>query len=351
MRAIPTTVKDRRGWAEDVIAALDAIDKTPARQPVCAVLAVIEQESGFVADPIVPNLAGIVDAQLDEMGRKLGPVGRPAINRLLAVKAPGYTESFAARLKKVKTERDVDLVFRDLVAYYRGAYPRATATAQVTGALFGKDVDDWNPVTTAGSMQVSVRFAAERGRDRGLTREQVRDELYTRRGGVAYGTARLFSYDAGYDRMLYRFADYNAGLYASRNAALQEQLSTLVGVPLAPDGDLLAYDKSGAPLDVTTKSLAALLEFRKAFAPDLSERTVRNDAAQEKTLELESTDTYRALKRVFQDRLGEAPAYARVPDVALESAKLSRPRTTAWFAGNVDRRFRTCLSRLPAGGS
>ena len=350
-RAIPERVTDRRGWAEAVIAALDAIGKTPAREPVCAVLAVIEQESGFVANPTVPNLARIVDAKLDELGRKLGPVGRPAIERLLEGKAPGHSESFSTRLKKVKTEKDLDIVFRDLVAYYRAKFPRAAATAEIAGALFaGEEVDDLNPITTAGSMQVSVRFAADLGKQRGLTREEVRDALYTREGGVEFGTARLFAYEAGYARLLYRFADYNAGVYSSRNAALQEQVSVLVGTALVPDGDFLAYDKGGGVLDVETKSMAALLAVRAAFAPELSEREVRQDARTEKLLEFESTDTYRAIKRVFQGRQGVTPAYARLPELTLKSPKLSSHRTTAWFAESVDRRFSACLARLPDRG-
>ena len=347
-RAIPEKVKDRGGWAKAVIAALDEIGMTPAREPVCAVLAVIEQESGFVADPVVPNLARTVEAKLDELGRRLGPIGRPAIDRLLEGRAPGHTESFATRLKKVKTERDLDVVFRDLVAYYRAKYPKTAATAEVAGALFrGAEVDDLNPITTAGSMQVSVRFAAEVGKRRGLTREQVRDALYTREGGVEFGTARLFAHEASYEKFLYRFADYNAGLYASRNAALQEQLSVLVGTSLVPDGDFLAYDKVGREIDVVTKSLAALLAFRSAFAPDLSERRVRNDARKEKLLDFESTETYRAVKRVYASRQGRTPAYARLPALTLKSPKLSRDRTTAWFAESVDKRFNACLKRLP----
>jgi hypothetical protein len=349
-RAIPERVKDRRSWAAAVIAALDAIGVTPAREPVCAVLAIIDQESNFVANPTVPNLPRIVDAKLDELGKKLGPFGRPAIDRLLEGKAPGNPESFATRLKKVKTERDLDIVFRDLVDYYRARYPKTAATAEIAGALFaGEDVDDLNPITTAGSMQVSVRFAAERGEARGLSRQQVRDALYTREGGVEFGTARLFADEAGYTRFLYRFADYNAGVYASRNAALQDQVAVLVGTDLVPDGDILAYGRNGDVLDVDTRSLAALLAFRAAYAPELSERDVRDDALQEKQAEFESTDTYRAVKRVYQAREGVAPGYARVPTVVLKSPKLSRDRTTAWFAESVDRRFSACLARLPKG--
>ncbi|HYD48729.1 MAG TPA: DUF1615 family protein [Terriglobales bacterium] len=345
--AIPAKVSERRAWAQAVINALDAIGQTPAREPVCAVLAVIEQESGFVANPVVANLAEIVETKLDELARKGGPFGRPALDRILHSKADGHSQSFATRLKSVRTERDLDLVFRDIVAYYRSRYPRTVATAEIAGALFsGTEIDDFNPITTAGSMQVSVRFAAELGRRRGLSREQVRDLLYTRAGGVELGTARLFAHDAGYDRYLYRFADYNAGVYASRNAALQQQVAALVGTELVLDGDLLAYDSAGNVLDRQTRSLAALLAFRSSFAPHLSEREVRRDARKEKLLDLEATETWRAIKRVFHNRQGVAPAYACVPELTLHSPKLSRKRTTAWFAQNVDRRFQTCLTKL-----
>jgi hypothetical protein len=158
----------------------------------------------------------------------------------------------------------------------------------------------------------------------------------------------LLGYEAAYPEPLFRFADYNAGVYASRNAALQAQLTRLTGIPLAPDGDLQLYDKQGEPLDEDSQSLQALLAFRKRYAPELSERQVRRDVRKEKQEDFETTDTFRAVKRVYANETGESPAYAQLPQVTLRSPKLKNERTTAWFARSVEARFQKCQARYRA---
>src|SRR5690606_35165595 len=58
-RRIPATVQDRVGWAGDIQVAFTAQRILPGVENICAVLAVIEQESGYKADPPVAGLPGI----------------------------------------------------------------------------------------------------------------------------------------------------------------------------------------------------------------------------------------------------------------------------------------------------
>jgi len=347
-RLIPPHVKHREDWARDILAALEAEELVPSPPTVCSVLAVIEQESGYKEDPAVADLPRLVRSRLEEHANKLGPLGRKALASVLEGKSPGHKKTFDERLRTVRTERDLDRLFRDILTYYEDKYPTTYAAADLASSLFSSGkLEDFNPITTAGSMQVSVRYALEKeGEDANPV--QVREAMYTRAGGVRYGTARLLGYEAAYPEPLFRFADYNAGVYASRNAALQAQLSRLTGIPLAPDGDLQLYDKQGEPLDEDSQSLQALLAFRKRYAPELSERQVRRDVRKEKQEDFETTDTFRAVKRVYANETGESPAYAQLPQVTLRSPKLKNERTTAWFARSVEARFQKCQARYRA---
>ncbi|ADO75216.1 DUF1615 domain-containing protein [Stigmatella aurantiaca] len=344
-RLVPSGVKDREGWAQAVLDALEAQKIAPTVEPICQVLAVIEQESGFQANPGVKDLPRIVRRRLDAYAGKLGVIGRSALKALLQHKAPGESRTFEKRLKGVRTEQDLDRFFRDLLEAYERHYPAFYSAADLASELFtSKRLAELNPITTAGSMQVSVRYAVEQD-DGEHSEQEVREQLYTRAGGVHHGTSRLLGYPAGYPQPVFRFADYNAGFYASRNAALQAQLSRLTGRRLLLDGDLLLYNDQGKPRDEDSQSLSALLAFRQRHAPKLSERQLRKDVRKEKEASFEKTETWRALKQAYERVTGERPAYARLPEVTLQSPKLSRERTTAWFAHSVDQRFQRCLAR------
>jgi len=146
----------------------------------------------------------------------------------------------------------------------------------------------------------------------------------------------LLDYPVSYDSMLYRFADFNAGHYASRNAAFQRAVSSLSKTPLAIDGDLL---REGSDEPSQTE-----LAVRKS-GTGLDERQIRRDLARGTTHEFEETDTYRKVFELADAR--DPAARALVPDIRLQSVKISRKLTTEWFARRVDDRYRRCLQSPP----
>ena len=328
-------------WARDVRAALVAAHQVPDRDHVCQVLAVIEQESGYAADPAVDGLGAIVDRGIHEALDSLGPLEGPTRKALLDQVPPGETRTFEQRIRTVRTEQDVDRLFRDVVAYHREKAPKLAHLAEL---LFPRLLERYNPIATAGSMQVSVAWAQAVGRDEGLDAQAVRERLYTQAGGVHYGVRRLFE-GASYDEPIFRFADYNAGVYASRNAAFQIHVGTVTGLDVVADGDLLAYDRNGRASGEDGQTMTALLAWRLQRAPDLSEGRLRRDVRKEKAQAFEETETWKRVRADFETVKQRAPKYAAIPDVALVSPKMTRSRTTRWFAEMVETRYRSCLAR------
>ncbi|MDX2024332.1 MAG: DUF1615 family protein [Deltaproteobacteria bacterium] len=344
---IPPHVAHRAVWANAVANGLRS-NKLPTDAPyVCGVIAIIAQESNFAADPVVPGLGKLVEARLDAYRSKLGLLGKPVFNRLLAGHSPTDERTFEKRMESARTERDVDVTFRDLVAFYQSSYPTTFKALSLAGQVFDiASLDDMNPITTAGPMQVNVKFAEQWAREHKGDPDAVRDALYTPVGGVYYGTARLFGYDASYAGPLHRFADYNAGVYASRNAALQAQVMRLTGGKLALDGDFLAYDKDAeVKADDDTASLKEVLIFRDRYAAEeITERRVRKDLLKEKTRDFEKTETYQAIKKAYAAKFKSQPRYAIMPEVAISSPKLRSKRSTNWYAQSVQRRFESCMA-------
>ena len=165
--------------------------------------------------------------------------------------------------------------------------------------------------------------------------------MFTRRGGLYFGIRHLLDYPADYDRPLYRFADFNAGRYASRNAAFQQAVAIATGTRLVRDGDLLA---PGAPMDRPGTTEAALRGIDVRLAMDAA--AIRADLAKGHGADFASTALYRSVYAIADAAgSGKPVPRARVPDIALSSPKITRPLTTAWFAGRVDARWKACLAR------
>jgi hypothetical protein len=351
--AFPPGLVDAQGWAQDLHAAFSRAGVTADANRVCAAVAILRQESGFQADPPVANLGLLVRQRLAEEAERYGPLGPQALKELLAEHAPDDRRTFDERVRRLRTERELDLLFRDMLQAERQRHPAVVATANLLDTLLrGRRLDDLNPVTTAGSMQVSVRWAMAHAKELGMPADElaVRDALYTRAGGLRFGVARLWKYPAAYRETTWRFADYNAGEYAARNAAIQRALTRLTGFPLAADGDLVAFGPDGQPRAEDSETLKAFRHFRDRFAPTLSDAQLRRDVEAGKGPELEQSPTLAALRRAYREQTGQPLPAAAMPELQLKSPKIRRGYTTAAYVRSVEGHHRACLQRLRGNG-
>lgn len=315
-KLLPPDVSDRSGWAEDIATSFAALSIPAEPRKICAVVAIIEQESGWQVDPVVPGLPNIVR---DELEKKLErhKVPHAVLEAMLHIKSRNG-KTYGERLGRVRTERELSLIYEDMID---------TVPLGLGGFLFG----GMNPVHTGGPMQVNIDFAAQLMRERPYPWNNpgsARGEVFTRRGGVYFGTAMLLDYPVSYDRMLYRFADYNAGRYSSRNAAFQRLVAALSGHALALDGDL------GSKTQAALESLPGL---------GIGRASIERDLRLEKSFDFERTELYGRVHALARRR-GIPVTVATVPDIALESPKITRELSTKWFADRVEKRYRRCLA-------
>jgi hypothetical protein len=325
VRLLPAATTDKPGWADVFQTAFSIQGIEPSTENICAVIAVTEQESTFQADPPVPGLAKIARAEID---RRAGALHVPAflVDAALRIPSPDG-RSYADRLAKVRTEGELSAIFEDLI----GLVPLGQK-------LFG----GLNPVRTGGPMQVSIAFAEADSRGYPYEIEgSLRREVFGREGGMYFGIAHLLGYPANYDRPLYRFADFNAGWYASRNAAFQAALSAATGVKLALDGDLIIHGSSRAgQTEMAARRLGPRLNMSEAEIRRALERGTGED--------FERTDLYEAVFALARNRTSKVFPAAVLPGIRLESPKITRNLTTAWFADRVDARWKRCMSRAAA---
>jgi Protein of unknown function (DUF1615) len=339
-------VKEPRGWATDLLDGMQLNGLPARRENICAAIAIIDQESSFVADPPVTGLGKISEAALRAKLDKVPVLGRLALHFLEIT--PSKSDNYLARIRSARTERDLDLTYRAMVA---DAAKQSSLGVIVNSGLLNKQIEGRNEIDTIGSMQVSVDFALDVAKRRRWLPMSlydvyaVRDELYTRHGGMYYGILLLLGYETGYDRKLYRFADFNAGRYASRNAAIQKQVAELSGEALATDGDLLLYDSSGKASNVTSKTEKALRGVLKTSSFELSDEDIRKDLLREKENSFAQTLTFAALRATYAQTMNKNPAYATVPEISLTSPKIRSKMTTRIFAESVNRRYQACIAQ------
>jgi hypothetical protein len=231
--ALPRSVHDRAGWTDDIYAAFALQSIDPTRENICAAVAVIEQESNFHVDPVIPGLPAIAWHEIDSRAEQAG-IPRLIVYGALQLRSPtGMT--YSQRIDAAKTEKDLSDMYEDFI----GAVPMGRT-------LFAEH----DPVRTRGPMQVNVAFAQQYAAEKPYpypVKVSIPEEVFSRRGSLYFGIGHLLAYEPPYDQYLYRFADYNAGRFASRNAAFQQALSRVSGFHVLADGALLPHAEDKTP--------------------------------------------------------------------------------------------------------
>jgi hypothetical protein len=324
-RALPKNLVDREGWNSDIYAGFTALTVAPTRENVCAVVAVIAQESGFRVDPVVPNMGVIAKKEIDTRAAK-AHVPLMIVHGVLDLKSP-TGRTYSERIDAARTEKDLSDIFEDFIA----------------GVPMGRTLfDDKNPIRTRGPMQVNVAFAESFSAATPYpypVNRSIADEVFTRRGSVYFGIAHLLDYRAPYDDYLYRFADFNAGQYASRNAAFQNAVSTLSGTKLPADGALLPHDGSAGEPGATELAVRGI-----SRQLTLSDGAIHNALSEGRTKGFESTLLYQRVFALADTKRGRMIPRAALPQIKLGGPKIKRDLSTAWYAHRVDERFKRCLN-------
>ena len=325
LRKLPVSLADRSGWARDIQAAFAAQDLEASSENLCAALAVIEQESTYHVDPAVAGLPGIARREIDRRAAALR-VPQLVVDAALTMRSPDG-RTFAERIAALRTEQELSALFEELAD-----------RVPLGKRLFGR----FNPIRTGGPMQVRIDFAARHARGYPYPVDgSIRAEVFSRRGGVYFGIKHLLGYPADYPAMRYRFADFNAGWYASRNAAFQRAAGIASGTRLVGDGDLL---KPGASIDNPGATERALRSIGDRLGMDAA--AIRADLQREDDAGFARTMLYRKAFEIADAKgSGQPVPRALMPQIELISPKITRKLTTAWFAGRVEDRWKACMAR------
>jgi Protein of unknown function (DUF1615) len=323
---LPPKVTQRSDWAADLFSALEAHGIPPTTDHLCAVIAVTEQESGFQVNPVVPGLPTIARREIDAKAGRLRIPGF-MVSAALELRSPDG-RSYRERLAGAKTEKALNDIFEDFIA-----------EVPLGQRLFA----NFNPVRTAGPMQVSIAWSEQYVQQKRYPfpmSGSVRDEVFTRRGGLYFGIAHLLGYPADYDDMVYRFADFNAGPHASRNAAFQDAVRVATGTQLALDGDLLI---DGGRSEAVGQTEGAVRRLGGQLG--LSDTQIRADLERGSGAGFDKTRLYARVFEIAERRRVRTLPRAVIPKIRLESPKITRPLTTEWFARRVDERYERCRAR------
>lgn len=336
---MPNRGQDKTAWANDIFEIFNTLKIERNKQNICSTIAIIDQESNFKADPPVPNLGKTslneLNSKLDE---KLGKILAGYFRNMLK-NEPTPQNSFEKQILAVQTEQQLDKIYHQMFDYFSQKYYTSKIT-NITKIVGGDIAEKLDPINTLGSMQVHINYARDYHRNNGNS-EDLRRDLYSQYGGLYYGIHRLMLYPANYPEPIYRFADYNSGMYSSRNAGFQKMLAELSKQAIDMDGDLLSYSSN-----VQSQSEKALTALATQGVIALTPSQIKSDLKKEKSQAFETTQTYQTISSLYKMKTGKNPLTAIMPQVVISGAKLSKDYNTQWYADGVNKRYLACLAKV-----
>ena len=108
--------KDPDGWGKDIWDALSNNGIATRHGNVCAVMAVIEQESTFTANPRVKGLGALAEREIEDKLSQIPMLPQAAAQgvKWFLANRPTPAKSYLKLIRAARSERDLDLVFRNM---------------------------------------------------------------------------------------------------------------------------------------------------------------------------------------------------------------------------------------------
>ncbi len=355
---------DSKTWATAIVKSAQKVGMKLDEDNFKAVIVVLDVESDFLVNPPIPGgMDGKYGRYMKDIENKLESYGLPDdLGKKLKTWIGEFEEKYGGRLKNSKTELELDKALQTIREELHAVLMpvRIMGSGNKEAKKILAEVDDKLHVATMGSMQVNATraeeyFESRYGKD--LTKEEVRDRLFTLEGGIEAGAAllnlSLRAYKAP-DKVQYAFADYHAGPYSSRNAGFQAMVVALSGEDLNQDGDCLSY-QAGEILPVITQTEEATWKWLKStditynevyYAFCYRDETsrfgmfcIRDMFKAEKTADFTNTDVFRRVKAAYGQKTKGPAILAKIPEAQTDSEKWNKSFTTEKYVENDMEKF------------
>lgn len=334
LRRVPSVMA--KEWTASIYAAMVGNNIPTTDENIAVGITLMQREGSFREDPAIPDTRLMYARYHQKLEDKIDAL--PAGLSLFKTPILGLVSSYEARYKndflRCKTESQVEAlmtrVFSDLDAdsTLQTLFSTPVVGSQLKAFWLEETKSYRNPIETYGAMQVNIDRARTILQEKGMTFPSdaaLKTYLYTRDGNLNVGFTLVGDgireyLDSGSGSIEHVFADYNAGPYACRNAAVQTSLNQVMGSHLDPDGDLLSYDEDGRPESTPSNTELQVRALRDRFHLTLTDAEIRSDLLKDKTDGFERTKTANLLETTHRTQLGTPPPRALIPAAKTQSA-------------------------------